>query len=151
MTRQQEMVQEFHARFRLLQNDQPTMISHQEKLLREKLIEEELIEYNAADTVVEVADALGDLLYVILGAAVAHGIDLEPVFNEISRSNMTKAWTQKEIEGKLLEPGLRHYLACQPSLERPWIVKNSTGKAIKSPSYSPADLSSIISKQAVTT
>ncbi len=45
--------------------------------------------------VVKIADALGDLLYVVLGSAVAAGIDLAPIFAEIQRSNMTKTANQE--------------------------------------------------------
>lgn len=66
------------------------------------------------------ADALGDLLVVVLGAAVACGIDLEPIFQEIHRSNMTKF-----IDG----------------------YKREDGKWIIGPSYSPANLQPIIEEQ----
>jgi predicted HAD superfamily Cof-like phosphohydrolase len=61
--------------------------------LRAKLIIEELEEYRDAcksKNIVEIADAIGDMLYLVLGAAVEHGIEIEPVFNEIHLSNMSK-------------------------------------------------------------
>lgn len=61
--------------------------------LRTELIDEELSELNEALTdgdIIATADAIGDLLVVVLGTAVACGIDIEPIFNEIHRSNMSK-------------------------------------------------------------
>ena len=61
--------------------------------LRIDLIEEELEELEVAvanSDMVEVADALTDLLYVIYGAGHAFGIDLDAFFEEVHRSNLTK-------------------------------------------------------------
>lgn len=59
----------------------------------------ELSTYAEADTIA-VADALADLLYVVYGAAVAYGINIDPVFGEVHRSNMTKF-----IDGTFREDG----------------------------------------------
>lgn len=61
--------------------------------LRVDLIDEELEELKEAirdKDIVEVADALTDLLYVVYGAGHAFGIDLDACFNEVHRSNMSK-------------------------------------------------------------
>lgn len=61
--------------------------------LRIKLIEEELQELRdavSARDMVETADALGDIMYVVIGMAVSFGIPIDKVFNEIHSSNMTK-------------------------------------------------------------
>ena len=61
--------------------------------LRVELISEELDELCTAidnDDIVEIADALTDLLYVIYGAGHAYGIDLDECFNEVHDSNMSK-------------------------------------------------------------
>jgi hypothetical protein len=63
------------------------------KGLRWRLLAEEYREYQdaeAADDLVEIADALGDMVYVIYGTALTYGIDLDAVVAEIHRSNMTK-------------------------------------------------------------
>jgi predicted HAD superfamily Cof-like phosphohydrolase len=60
---------------------------------RFKLIYEELNEYRAAaqlGNLVGVADALGDLLYTVLGLACLHGLDARSIFDEVHRSNQTK-------------------------------------------------------------
>ena len=61
--------------------------------LRLKLIEEELSELKEAiknKDIVEVADALTDILYVTYGAGIAFGIDLDKCFEEVQNSNMSK-------------------------------------------------------------
>ena len=90
------------------------------KDFRRSLIQEELNELEDSRNLVELADAIGDLMYVVIGTAIAYGIDMEPIFNEIHRSNMTKF-----IDGH----------------------KNHHGKWIKGPSYSPANLKPIIDAQ----
>lgn len=49
-------------------------------------------------------DSLVDLIYVILGTAVAWGIDLDPYFWEVQRANMDKAGGPKRADGKVLKP-----------------------------------------------
>lgn len=75
--------------------------------LRVSLIDEELAELDEAfaeENLVEVADALGDIIYVVFGAAIACGIDLGPVFEEIHRSNMTKVGGHRREDGKWIKP-----------------------------------------------
>lgn len=83
-------------------------------------IREELEEYRGAarrGDLVGIADALADLAYVVIGAAVAHGLTRFPeIFAEIHRSNMSKLG----VDGN---PLLR-----------------ADGKVLKSPDYSPPDL-----------
>ena len=81
MNQEQQMVHEFHERYGLVRNDRPTLPGTAVHRLRTLLIEEELAEFrNAgeAEDLVGVADALADLLYVVYGAAVECGIDLDP-------------------------------------------------------------------------
>ena len=79
--------------------------------LRINLIEEELDELQLAvdnEDMVEVADALTDLLYVVYGAGHAFGIDLDECFAEVHRSNLSKLGTDfkpiKREDGKVLKP-----------------------------------------------
>lgn len=89
----QRKVLEFHRKHQLPEADAPTVIDKEIAQHRLGLITEELrefVEAANADNLVGIADALADLLYVVLGTAVAYGIDIAPVFDEVHRSNMTK-------------------------------------------------------------
>jgi predicted HAD superfamily Cof-like phosphohydrolase len=93
MNAEQRMVAEFHERFGIPRSERPAWPGDDIHRVRVALIEEELAEFrNAGQTqnLLEIADALGDLLYVIYGAAVTYGVDLQPIFEEIHRSNMSK-------------------------------------------------------------
>ena len=89
-------VAEFHRAFGLGIKDQPSAELPLEKnLLRYKLMREENEEYLDAASrgdLVEVADALGDMLYILCGTILEHGMQdkIEEVFSEIQRSNMSK-------------------------------------------------------------
>ena len=79
--------------------------------LRLDLIEEELDELHLGvdnQDIVEVADALTDLLYVVYGAGHAFGIDLDECFQEVHQSNMSKLGDNgrpiKREDGKVLKP-----------------------------------------------
>lgn len=64
------------------------------------------------------ADALGDLLYVVFGAAVTFGIDMGPIFDEIHRSNMTKIGGPVRPDGKRLKPATYEPPNLKPLLAR---------------------------------
>lgn len=93
MNKQQEQVREFHRVFGHLVNETPTNLPGVSVTLRHVLMLEELQEYREAaltGDIVEVADALADLMYVVLGTAVSHGINLEPIFEVVHSSNLSK-------------------------------------------------------------
>jgi predicted HAD superfamily Cof-like phosphohydrolase len=89
-------VHEFHSAFGLGIENSPTAdLDIKKNLLRYELMREENEEYlEAANNgdLVEVADALGDMLYILCGTIIEHGMQdkIEKVFNEIQRSNMSK-------------------------------------------------------------
>ena len=89
-------VTEFHQAFRLGIKDAPTAkLSAAKNMLRFNLMKEENEEYlEAANNgdIVEVADALGDMLYILCGTIIEHGMQdkIVAVFDEIQRSNMSK-------------------------------------------------------------
>lgn len=90
----QEKVRLFHERFGYAAPDQPELIAYDAAQFRCELIREELDEYAKAveaGDLTGIASELADLAYVVLGTAVAHGIELAPLFDEVHRSNMTKA------------------------------------------------------------
>ncbi|MBL4568206.1 MAG: nucleoside triphosphate pyrophosphohydrolase family protein [Flavobacteriaceae bacterium] len=89
-------VHEFHTAFKLGMNNAPIAdIGEKRNKLRFELMKEENEEYFEAaqnNDLVEVADALGDMLYILCGTIIEHGMQdkIEEVFNEIQRSNMSK-------------------------------------------------------------
>ena len=94
--------------------------------LRVSLINEELEELKKAISerdILEIADALTDLLYVTYGAGHAFGIDLDKCFDEVQNSNMSK----------LDENGKPIY--------------NESGKVLKGPNYFKPDLSKFIKRK----
>ena len=103
--------------------NKPSFSTDKINQLRINLIQEELDELKEAMTnndLLEVADALTDLLYVTYGAGHAFGIDLDKCFNEVQNSNMSK----------LGEDGKPIY--------------NELGKVMKGPKYFKPDLSKFV-------
>ena len=104
--------------------DKPAFSTDKINKLRIDLIKEELEELTEAmknNDLLEVADALTDILYVTYGAGHAFGIDLDKCFDEVQNSNMSK----------LDENGKPIY--------------NESGKVMKGPNYFKPDLSKFVS------
>ena len=102
----------------------PSFSSYKINKLRIDLIKEELDELQEAmknNDLLEVADALTDILYVTYGAGHAFGIDLDKCFDEVQNSNMSKL-------GENGEP-----------------IYNESGKVMKGPNYFKPDLSKYVS------
>ena len=89
-------VETFHKAFKISNNYSPTVeLTEADIMLRFKLMAEENEEYLEAaqdGDLVEVADALGDMLYILCGTILKHGMQdkIVEVFEEIQRSNMSK-------------------------------------------------------------
>src|SRR5690606_32982287 len=96
MKKQLSAVREFHEAFGLTLNETPTAnLGENIHMLRYNLMKEENEEYLEAvqnNDTVEIADALGDMLYILCGTILSHGLQnkIEEVFDEIQRSNMSK-------------------------------------------------------------
>jgi len=106
-----ELVEDFMEAMGQEVNAIPAFPEEEIQRLRLDLIEEELDELHYAianKDMVEIADALGDLLYVVYGAGHAFGIDLDECFKEIHASNMSKLGPDgkpiKREDGKVLKP-----------------------------------------------
>jgi len=125
MKKQLDSVQVFHETFKQVNGTKPRLIEHHEWMLRHKLMAEENDEYfDACDKgdLVEVADALGDQLYILCGTILKHGMQhiIEKVFDEIHSSNMSKVGENGEAiireDGKILKgknyfkPNLQQFL-----------------------------------------
>ena len=89
-------VREFHDAFKIPNSDKPNAsLTEEEVMLRYRLMAEENDEYLEAakeGDMVEIADALGDQLYILCGTILRHGMHdvIEDVFTEIQASNMSK-------------------------------------------------------------
>jgi len=95
MEEQLKKVAAFHRVFKQIDATEPKLIFEDDFLLRHKLMAEENDEYKEAcwnGDLVEIADALGDQLYILCGTLLKHGMQykIEEVFNEIHESNMSK-------------------------------------------------------------
>ena len=104
---------EFNKAFDIPYNTEPTNLDPKAVDLRFSLMFEENQEYHIAGVeknLVEIADGLGDKLYILMGTIVAHGMQdiIIDVFNEIHRSNMTKLDANGKVtrraDGKIMKP-----------------------------------------------
>ena len=123
-----ELVAKFHKSFGIDSQEFPTIkIPEETKNLRYNLMKEENEEYFEAaknKDMVEVADALGDMLYILCGTILSHGMQhkISEVFEEIQPSNMSKLG----LDGKP--------------------IYREDGKVLKGPSYFKPDIKSILGK-----
>lgn len=123
-----EAVTSFHEAYGIEIEDKPTAnLIDQISTLRFNLMKEENEEYLAAakeGDLIEVGDALGDMLYILCGTIIAHGFQnkIEAIFDEIQRSNMSKL-------GANGKP-----------------IYREDGKVMKGPNYFKPDLKKILDK-----
>jgi predicted HAD superfamily Cof-like phosphohydrolase len=115
-------VKEFHKAFGQRVGETPGLPDKDERELRKKLLAEEYTEYVVAEyrnDLVEIADALADIIYIACGTAVSYGIPLDRLFTEVHRSNMAKL-----VDGK--------------------VIRRSDGKVQKPEGWTPPDVKSIL-------
>ncbi len=123
-----EQVKEFADTFNIEYSDDMNINIDESTIdLRFRLMQEENLEYLEAaknKDIVEVADALGDILYILCGTILTHGLQhkIVEVFNEIQRSNMSKL----DINGKP--------------------VFREDGKILKGPNYFKPNIKEILEK-----
>ena len=123
-----EQVKEFAETFNIEYSDDMNINIDESTIdLRFRLMQEENLEYLEAaknKDIVEVADALGDILYILCGTILTHGLQhkIVEVFNEIQRSNMSKL----DINGKP--------------------VFREDGKILKGPNYFHPNIKEILEK-----
>ncbi|MFV5692746.1 hypothetical protein ACM55K_12030 [Flavobacterium sp. LT1R49] len=129
MQKQIDSVKEFHTAFKIGHNEIPTAnLGESKHTLRYNLMKEENEEYLEAvqnNDLIEIADALGDMMYILCGTIIEHGLQhkIEAVFDEIQRSNMSKL----DAEGKP--------------------IYREDGKVMKGPNYFKPNFSKILEEK----
>jgi predicted HAD superfamily Cof-like phosphohydrolase len=118
-------VRDFHQAFGQRIGEYPSIPEDvNERELRMSLLEEEVNEYFDAEEkadIVEIADALADIIYIACGTAVSYGIPLDEVFKEVHNSNMSKL-----VDGK--------------------VIRREDGKVQKPEGWKPPDIKSVLEK-----
>ena len=148
------LVAEFHSTFKHPILSDPAIPSEDRCKLRVALLSEELKELEEAiheKDIVEIADALCDIQYVLSGAILEFGLGekFKALFEEVQRSNMSKAClTEEEAIQTVAYYKQKDGTECYYKQEGgKWLVyRTSDNKTIKSVKYSPAQLENIISK-----
>ena len=152
MNKSLEQVKEFHALFNAPVLDVPKIPAKERCDLRIGLISEELDELKEAiknNDLVEVLDALCDIMYVLNGTILEFGFQniFDTAFNEVQRSNMSKACENELVAQATVE----HYKqkdgteSDYKEVNGKYIVyRNEDNKVLKSVNYSPANLPGII-------
>lgn len=146
------MVADFHRTFKHPVLDAPAIPSEDRCRLRVALLAEELKELEVAileKDIVEVADALCDIQYVLSGAILEFGLGekFNALFEEVQRSNMSKACTSEEqakqtVEHYRQKDGTECYYRHEADK---WLVyRKSDNKTIKSIGYSPANIAALL-------
>ena len=126
MKKQLDSVKQFHDTYKIgYSNDPIADLGPEKNKLRFKLMSEENEEYLDASNnndIIEVADALGDMLYILCGTIITHGMQdvIDEVFEEIQRSNMSKLGS----DGKP--------------------IYREDGKVLKGPNYFKPDIAKIL-------
>jgi predicted HAD superfamily Cof-like phosphohydrolase len=147
-------VAEFHRTFKHPIQEKPIIPARERANLRVSLLAEELKELQQAiedNDLVEVADALCDLQYVLAGAILEFGLAdrFKSLFDEVHRSNMSKAC--KTIDEA--EQTIAHYLA-KDNTEAHYkemdglflVYRTADNKTLKSIAYSPAAINEVMTK-----
>jgi predicted HAD superfamily Cof-like phosphohydrolase len=144
----------FHKTFKHPIEPEPVIPDEKRCQLRVALLQEELKELQQAiadQDLVEIADALCDLQYVLSGAVLEFGMGnkFRALFEEVQRSNMSKACKSKEealatVKYYEQERGFESYIVEEEGLFL--VYRKSDDKTLKSINYSPADLKSILAE-----
>jgi predicted HAD superfamily Cof-like phosphohydrolase len=146
------LVAEFHQTFKHPILQAPAIPGEDRCKLRVALLAEELKELEVAileKDIVGVADALCDLQYVLSGAILEFGLGekFSALFEEVQRSNMSKACTSEEeakatVDHYLKKDGTECYYK---EVAGKWLIyRKADNKTIKSINYSPANLEGIV-------
>lgn len=145
-------VGEFHRTFNLPIEPRPVIPARDRYELRVNLIQEELNELKEAiaqNDLVEIADALADLQYVLSGAVLEFGMasSFKKIFDEVQRSNLSKA-CDSESEALATQEAYNKKDGTESYIEKVngkfVVYRKGDHKVLKSTRYSPADIENII-------
>ncbi len=145
-------VNTFHEMFNIENGHEPTLISEKDFELRYKMIKEELDEYKEAcfnGNIVEVADALADILYLTFGAICIHGLQdkAAAIFQAVQDSNMSKLGScpdDTDGDGKCAHVHC-NIIHRKPIVNDGIINKDQpVGKILKGPHYFKPNIAAII-------
>ena len=132
MEKQLLHVREFQVAFNAPLPENPKMLNKHRAALRQRLLQEEVDELKDSKNLIDVADALTDILYITLGTAHEYGLAdrLSMLFDEVHASNMTKLGEDgKPIyreDGKVLKPSGYRAPKLRPIIERDFTVYKSS-------------------------
>lgn len=120
-----DALKEFHEAFDLKMSNSPDTlyVDQRTEMLRVKLMISELselVDAMANEDLVEIADGIADLLYVVIGTGITYGIPMKKVFDQVHANNMTKVGPDG------------------------YAIKDASGKVQKPDDYKPVDLSWIL-------
>lgn len=118
-----DMVREFHMVYGLPVRGEANLPSASDRALRKKLVSEEYWEYVGGEDkndLVNIAQELADMIYVIYGTALTYGFDLDEVVAEVHRANMSKL----DDDGQ--------------------VIRRDDGKVLKGPNYVAPNIGAII-------
>lgn len=100
-------VREFHEALDIPVGEKPSFPQMDQQLLRDALDHEEMQEYLDAvseQDLAHIAKEAMDLIYVVVGRLLVYGIDPQPIWEAVHKSNMAKAMGPRREDGKILKP-----------------------------------------------
>ena len=137
----------FHEIFSLPIADRPGLVPQARMKLRMDLLDEEYCEYRRAaltGDLTEIADALADMIYIIIGTALEYGIPLEEVWDAVQASNLNKAGKCETCDSWGVD---NEYQVCEECGGNGFLVlKRADGKVIKPEGWQAPDIQGILAR-----
>ena len=121
-------VTKFQEAFGIQTPKQPKMLSKKRRILRQRLLEEEVKELSESKNIIDVADAICDIMYIAIGTAQEYGLSdrLVMLFDEVHSSNMSKVGPDGKAifreDGKILKPESYREPKLRPIIERDFSI-----------------------------
>lgn len=121
-------VTKFQEAFGIQTPKKPKMLSKKRRILRQRLLEEEVKELGESKNIIDVADAICDIMYIAIGTAQEYGLSdrLVMLFDEVHSSNMSKVGPDGKAifreDGKILKPESYREPKLRPIIERDFSI-----------------------------